>query len=1092
MHRRFVAVVAALALVTPPGMAQAAGVAEKAPTGTAVTLVTGDTVRIVTGASGQPALAIYPAPGRDDISFQRQDKIGGDVLVVPSDAAPLLAAGRLDPRLFNVTGLVRMGYTDKAKPTLPLIVTHRPGIAAPEGRRLSSVNGVAMSLDKRRGSALWDSLTDQRTLTAGVTKIWLDGVARTSLDVSVPQIGAPAAWQAGYTGAGITVGILDSGVKGDHPDLAGRLVEQRDFTDTLPQGGDDDGHGTHVAGIVAGVGAKYRGVAPDAKLISGKVCTMWGCAESEIIAGMEWIAPKVRVVNMSLGGNSTDGTDPMSQAVDNLTAAHGTLFVIAAGNSGGFDQVAAPAAADAALAVGNVTKDDETNPGSSRGPRTGDYAVKPDIAAPGTGIVAARAAGTPTGDANPVDENYTRLTGTSMASPHVAGAAALLAQQHPDWSASQLKPTLMSTAKPTAGVLDQGAGRVDVARAVSQRVTSPSGSVSYGFFAWPYDEKPVGKTVTYRNDGTAPVTLDLALTVTGPDGPAPAGMFTTSGNQVTVPAGGTADVTVTANVIGKAIGQYSGRLTATAPGVAVQTALAAYLEPESYDLSIKVIGRNGTFEDAAIMPVNSVTGDARFSSEVKFDESTGIGRIRLPKGNWDLNGYDLSTDPNNEAQPRLVTALSKANVVLDRDTSVTLDARAGRPVKAVVDKADARLHIGEVGLMSGNGQGHGGVFAQVVRPNVQLFAVPVASRVTDHPHSFIFGAAFSAKPPPGSDPSGYVYNLAFSEPGGVPADLTYEAPDRTLAAVRTTYHAQGATTSAARFGWALYPGIGAGSRLIDFQNVTVPSRRTEYFTANPDITWFQYLQISTDESSDAESHVSQRTYRAGPQAASWNRAPVGPAFGHPDRGWGVVRNGSELDVSLTLFSGSDPGSFAQPANGVTGTTTLSRDGVVLGTSDQPGFGSFTIPDTAGRYSLRAVASRDVPWSVIGTKTDATWTFREPGATAPAKALPLLGIRASGDVDDQGRAPSGEYFPLVLTAGRQPGAPGSARLAALTVDVSYDDGAKWTRARTGFSGSTGVALLRHPDAGKFVSLRITARDTDGNTVTQTVTRAYQLR
>ena len=68
---------------------------------------------------------------------------------------------------------------------------------------------------------------------------------------------------------------------------------------------------------------RYRGVAPDAKLVSGKVCVSFGCPESAVIAGMEWIAPKVHVVNMSLGGESTDGTDPMSQAVNNLTGRYG-------------------------------------------------------------------------------------------------------------------------------------------------------------------------------------------------------------------------------------------------------------------------------------------------------------------------------------------------------------------------------------------------------------------------------------------------------------------------------------------------------------------------------------------------------------------------------------------------------------------------------------------------------------------------------------------------------------------------------------------------------------------------------------------------
>ena len=103
---------------------------------------------------------------------------------------------------------------------------------------------------------------------------------------------------------------------------------------------------------------------------------------------------------------------------------------------------------------------------SSRGPRTGDSAIKPDIAAPGEDIVAARAAGT--GMGTPLDQYYTAASGTSMATPHVAGAAAILAQQHPDWTAGQLKAGLMSAARPVDGtVYAQGAGRLDVGRAVA-------------------------------------------------------------------------------------------------------------------------------------------------------------------------------------------------------------------------------------------------------------------------------------------------------------------------------------------------------------------------------------------------------------------------------------------------------------------------------------------------------------------------------------------------------------------------------------------------------------------------------------------------
>jgi subtilisin family serine protease len=1136
MYRRRTVTAAIAALVLAATFGQVPAVASPVPAGhpvdrraaaaapgaagaaAMVTLITGDRVRLVAQDSSETAVGIEPAPGREHVGFLRSTRTGRhgtEVSVVPADAVRLLGEGRLDPRLFDVTGLVRQGFTDADRPTLPLIITYSGAAAAartvalaPVGaaatvRVLPSINGAAVQQDKRRGAEFWNWLAGTRgaraaaprALGAGVRKVWLDAVSQPALDVSVPQIGAPAAWQAGLTGAGVTVGVLDTGVKADHPDLAGKIVEARDFTDTQPDARDDVGHGTHVAGIIAGTGAasggRYRGVAPDTKLISGKVCVIWGCPDSAIIAGMEWIAPKVRVVNMSIGGGATDGTDPVSQAVNSLTAQHGTLFVIAAGNAGPDGRVSTPAAADAALAVASVTKQDETSGFSSRGPRAGDYAVKPDIAGPGSDIVAARAAGTPVGDLNPVGAEYARLSGTSMASPHVAGAAAILAQQHPDWNAGRLKPALMSTATPTAAVPDQGAGRVDVARAVTQRTSSTSGSLSYGYFRWPHDPEPVTRTVTYRNDGDAAVTLTLAVVATGPDGrPAPAGMFAASAGQVTVPAGGTTEVIVTAKPAAATIaGLYSGRLTATAAGVTVQTALAAYQEPESYDLTVRLVSRTGLFDGGTAQLVDTATGAVHVLWDFAAD---GTARVRLPKGRYDLNAFDVSADPDNKDQPYAITLMSRPNLTVGADTSVTLDATAGQPVRAAVDRPDAKRQFGELGLFSAGVAGTaGGSIGWFTRPFYQVFAVPTGRKVTGHPYAFFLRATLAAVRP-GTDPAAYVYQLAFLERGHIPSDTVFEAPDRSLAAVRAAYRTQGAASDAIRGDYARLALRGAGSGAFEIYGHTLPGRRTEYYTAHPDVTWLHVLAVSTPESSGSENNFSVRSYRPGRYQAGWNSAPVGPAFGHPADGWGVTRAGSKLRVAVTLLSGSDPAQYAAPASaGMTGTTTLSRDGTVLGTSQQPGIGEFDIPDTAGTYTLRATAARGVAWSVIGSRAEVTWTFREGGASAPVRPLPLVVVRASGEVDDQGRAPAGRPYPLALKVQRQGGTPGAARLTALRVEASYDDGATWTRAPVVRAGDGGVAMLCHPAAGGFVSLRVVARTGDGSAVTQTVIRAYQL-
>jgi subtilisin family serine protease len=1083
----------------------------------AVTLLTGDTVRLIRAPGQDPAVVVQRGQGREGISFlqtTRRARDGMHLTVIPSDAFGLLAAGRLDARLFDVTELANEGRTTPSAPAVPLILSYAAGTSAQAAapmlgastvRALPSINATAVRPDRDSTGRLWATLTGAGTgrvaplthsLTAGVSKVWLDARAHPTLDVSVPLIGAPTAWNLGFTGAGVTVGLLDTGIKADHPDLAGKIVEARDFTGTAPDASDDVGHGTHVAGIIAGTGAasngKYRGVAPGAKLVNGKVCTVDGCDDSAIIAAMQWIAPKVHVVNMSLGGGPTDGTDPVAQAVDNLTRQYGTLFVIAAGNDGSLLSVDSPGSADAALTVGSTTKQDTTSDFSSRGPRVGDYAVKPDIAAPGTGIVSARAPGTEAGDFDPVDANYARLSGTSMATPHIAGAAAIIEQQHPGWSPDQIKQALMSTAKPVANVFDEGAGRVDVARAVTQQVAETGGSLSFGEFRWPHNEPSVTKTVGYRNDGATDVTLALTLTGADPAGkPAPAGLFSVSATHVTVPAHGTASVTVTANPAGTASGMFGGRLTATAAGVTVQAAMVAYLEPESYNVTASMTGRTTKVEEQDFMFVDTDTGDSYFLQA----GPDGRAVLRAAKGHYDVVGLDLSVDPADPTQSRQVTFVARPAVNLNHDVTIALDARRGHPVNAVVDQPDVTPRFRAMGVFSEDVSGRpgprgtiGASLEWIAGGTDKLFATQTGGRVSDHN----FGMYFKDYLWRGAiETSPTLYNLTFLELGRIPGNTVYRMRDRDLATVDARYHAQGGPSYGLHFDFAALHGFaGVGG---PFETVTIPSRRTEFYTTDPSTPWTGVTVVTSDDTfRDEETHWKTRAYRPGPTRDDWNSAPLGPAFGDTARGWVVTRVGTQLHVAVPLLAGNDPHQYNSPSRGMTGTTTLSRGGTVLGSTSAwpPGVGTFPIPDAPGVYTLHATAQRSVPWSVIGTSTDVTWTFREPGAAAPVKPLPLMVVRASGAVDDQDRAPAGRPFPLTLTVQRQTGAP-RADVPGLLVQVSFDDGTTWKAVPTPHDhDGNGHVVVNNPATPGFVSLRITAVDENGNSVTQTVIRAYQ--
>ncbi|WHM38865.1 S8 family serine peptidase [Streptomyces sp. BPTC-684] len=280
-------------------------------------------------------------------------------------------------------------------------------------------------------------------------------------------------------------------------------------------------------------------------------------SESQIIAGMEWAAEDVRakVVSMSLGSQeASDGTDPMAQAVNTLSRDTGALFVIAAGNTGA-PSIGSPGAADAALTIGAVDSADQVAYFSSQGPRLGDNALKPDLSAPGVDILAARSQYT--AGSGP----YTAMSGTSMATLHVAGVAALLAEEHPDWSGQRLKDALMSTAK----VLDAepyalGAGRVDVPAATTASVTA-TGSADLGFVRWPYgDDKPVTRTLTYTNSSDTAVRLTLSVDEARRRCRLP------RRHRAHRPAHGTAHTTVTGDGTHAAVGRTGGRVTASVDG----------------------------------------------------------------------------------------------------------------------------------------------------------------------------------------------------------------------------------------------------------------------------------------------------------------------------------------------------------------------------------------------------------------------------------------------------------------------------------------------------------------------------------------------
>jgi serine protease AprX len=313
-------------------------------------------------------------------------------------------------------------------------------------------------------------------------------------------VSAPTAWKAWATGTGVGVAVIDTGVDGRLPDfneadgssrVIASAVTNPDATTAL----DTYGHGTHVAGIIAGNGNRrtsdtghtYIGIAPEANLIAIKASDDAGNATIlDAIYGLQFAVDhkddyNIRVVNLSLSSTEAESyrTDPLDAAVE---AAHfsGIVVVAAAGNRGGAAGAAgyAPGNDPFAISVGAIddratsSRFDDLPTGWSTLGTTQDGFAKPEIAAPGAHIVSTLAGGSAFSSACPacvVDNNYIRLGGTSMAAGVVSGVAALMLEIHPDWTPDEVKSTMLATARGIPGDVEE----VNAASAVFASTPAP-------------------------------------------------------------------------------------------------------------------------------------------------------------------------------------------------------------------------------------------------------------------------------------------------------------------------------------------------------------------------------------------------------------------------------------------------------------------------------------------------------------------------------------------------------------------------------------------------------------------------------------------
>jgi serine protease AprX len=416
----------------------------------------------------------------------------------PAGAAAARAGAAVDDVLRAVhAGVVRIIVQKDETPGAVKAGTAAERAVAAMGGRITRdlpiVNGFAATVPARG--------IDTLATTPGVRAISLDrrmtvqGTTSTTTAKSVYRkvVRADDLNAAGYTGRGVTVALIDTGIS-NVQDLAGRILTVRDdltgatapcenFTNE-PTCDDSFGHGTFVAGIIAGNGAAsgglYKGVAPEANLLAVKIAGRSGAADvSSVLAAIQWVVSfkdryGVKVLNLSLGTDSTQSyhVDPLDYAVEKAWQS-GITVVVSASNRGPSPRtIAKPGDDPFVITVGAVDDlgtsglGDDTLPDfSSRGPTAADGLPKPDVTAPGAHVVSLRAPGSAIDQQFPnyVSNAYRKGSGTSFSTGVVSGAAALVAQANPLASPDRVKFALTTTARKAASndANSVGTGEID-------------------------------------------------------------------------------------------------------------------------------------------------------------------------------------------------------------------------------------------------------------------------------------------------------------------------------------------------------------------------------------------------------------------------------------------------------------------------------------------------------------------------------------------------------------------------------------------------------------------------------------------------------
>ncbi len=473
-------------------------------------------IRVFVVLTGQPQAGIYQQVEAanalsQQIADSRYQRVAGQPF--PSVAEWSQAGAAVDAVVLQTRRQAFQAIEQAIKPEQDAMESRLGGWGATHVLRYQGINMLAAEIP---ASAIAPLEADP-----SVAEVFPVEVRYAELATSVPALGAPTFWTAGYTGQGQSVGVLDTGARTNHPAFGGKVVgnvflttasTDSCFNDNASSAEDQEGHGSHVTGIVMSQGSagwtNYQGVAKGVgTLYSLKVgfavSTSGTCGgggesyDSDVLAGIDWAVKNtaLKVLNYSFGGTASGDDDSFTRSIDKYIDTYGLTIAIAAGNDGpGSHTVGSPGIAYNSITAASWSSRGTISGFSSRGPTNGGR-YKPDLAAPGNSIYSANYRWD---NSSETGDDFILMSGTSMASPHLAGSAAVLRSAGIS-NELAVKAVLINTTDNTGWAADRGWGNTNLTTAYQEMNYATGSLAASGFQLYKFTPSGAAQaTVTWN------------------------------------------------------------------------------------------------------------------------------------------------------------------------------------------------------------------------------------------------------------------------------------------------------------------------------------------------------------------------------------------------------------------------------------------------------------------------------------------------------------------------------------------------------------------------------------------------------------------